>query len=82
MIVNGFLNIVLSIFRGIFSMLPDISLNLDSGLYTTFMDMVEGVIYLLPMNTIFQIFGLIGSFLLFRIAVAIPKAIWEILPFA
>lgn len=82
MIADGFLGIVLSVFRSILGVLPDINLNVDSGLYASFLDMVSGVVYLLPINTIVTIGSIILAILGFRIFIAIPKAIWDLLPFA
>lgn len=80
MVTQGLIQIVLKIFGGVFSVLPDISINVQSSAYATFMDMVSGVIYLLPVGTIFTIFSIIMSIWTFKILIAIPKAIWEVLP--
>ena len=80
MVTQGLINIILRIFGSIFRVLPDISINVQNDVYVTFMDMVSGVIYLLPIDTIFIIFSIITTIWTFKILIAIPKAIWEVLP--
>lgn len=82
MIVDGFLGIVLSVFRSILDVLPNINLDLDSGMYSSFLDLVSGVVYLLPIDTIVSIGKIVLAILAFRFLISIPKAIWDLLPFA
>lgn len=82
MVTDGFIGIVLNLFGSILSVLPEVHINPSSDVYATFMDLVAGIIYLLPMGTIFIIFEIIGTLLVFRILISIPRAIWDLLPFA
>lgn len=82
MVTNALLNVVLGLFSAVFSVLPDITINVSSPMYTTFTDIVAGVVYLLPMQTIVSIFSITISILAFKIFISIPKAIWDLIPFA
>ena len=81
MVTNTLLNIVLGLFSMVFSVLPDISFDVSSSMYTTFTDIVAGVLYLLPVDTILTIMGIVLTILVFKVFVAIPKAIWDLIPF-
>lgn len=82
MVTDALLNVVLGLFGIVFSILPDISIDVTSSMYTTFTDIVAGVVYLLPVPTILRIFGLIITILTFKVFISIPKAIWDLIPFA
>lgn len=80
MISEFIFNIIFAIVSGMLSLLPDISWNVDSGALSTFLDYVRVASYLLPMDTIGTIVGLIISIITFRIIISLIKTIWEVLP--
>lgn len=80
MITHGLITIVLSLVKPIMGLLPDIAFSFDSTAYQTFLEIVSGVVYLLPSATVMQIFGLIANIWLFKIIISIPKVIWDLLP--
>lgn len=82
MVVEALMDVVLGVVGLIFSILPEISIDVESSMYTTFTDIVAGVIYLLPVDTILTIMSLVLTILTFKIFISIPKAIWDLIPFA
>lgn len=82
MISEFILSIIFNLARSLLTLLPSVQINVDSGMYASFLDMVSGVLYFLPLNTISRIINIIFSLMLFRIIISIPKAIWDLLPFA
>lgn len=80
MITSALINGLLSIVGGFFSILPDISWNVQSGNFQTFLDIVGSIAYLLPLGTINSILSLTIGFFIFRSIVSLIKTIWELLP--
>ena len=80
MITSALINGLLSIVGGFFSILPDISWNVASGNFQTFLDIVGSIAYLLPLGTINSILTLTIGFFIFRAIVSLIKTIWELLP--
>lgn len=80
MIPEFFLNLVFNLVESVLSILPGFNWNVDSAFFTSALDMISLVFYLLPMGTIVTIIGIINVLLLFRIAISIIKTIWELLP--
>lgn len=81
MITEFILNIVFNIAISFFNVLPPISWDLD----TTWFDYVRNILaivgYFLPMEHVVTIITLIQVIIGFRIAVALGKTIWDLLPF-
>lgn len=80
MITSALINGLLSIVGGFFSILPDISWNVESGNFQTFLDIVGSIAYLLPLGTINSILSLTVGFFIFRAIVSLIRTIWELLP--
>lgn len=80
MIVESILGIVFSLVEQIMSFLPNITWDVDTGAFSYFLDVVQVVCYLFPMNTVGRIFGIIVSLMGFRIIVTLIKTLWDILP--
>lgn len=80
MISEFILNIIFGIVSGMLALLPDISWNVDSSALNTFMDYVRVASYMLPMDTVGTIFGLVCAIISFRIIISLIKTIWELLP--
>ena len=60
--------------------LPDINWVFEPSNVSAFTNILRGVTYFLPMQTVAQIFQLVISLLLFRVGVAIVKVIWDMVP--
>lgn len=82
MVTDGLLNIVFNVVEFFFGFLPEIELNLSSGMYSTFLDIVASVAYLFPLDTLLFIFGLVAAFIVFRFFITLIRVLWDLLPFA
>lgn len=82
MITEGVMNVFFSMLSGLFTLLPDISWDVNQGVFTSFLEVIRFACYLLPMGTVVAILGLIVSFTMFRVIVSLIKTIWGLLPFA
>ena len=80
MITESILDAVFGALSGLLSLLPDISWEVDGSAFDIFLDILEMVCYMLPMDTVGTIFGLIVSITIFRIIISIIKSLWELLP--
>lgn len=80
MISEFLLNIVFNIVEGALSILPAFDWNVKTSFFQSFLDMLRLAGYLLPMQTIAIIIGIINALLLFRITISLIKTIWELLP--
>ena len=82
MITEFFLNIVFTLVSGMLELMPDITWSVDTSSFSFFLDIIRIVGYMFPIDTIVHIIGIIVDLTLVRIALAIPKSIWDLLPFA
>lgn len=82
MITESILNGFFAVLSGLFTLLPDLSWDVDTGVFSVFLEVIRFAGYLLPMKTIVVIVGLIISFTMFRIVISLIKTIWGLLPFA
>ena len=82
MITEGFFNILFSMLGVLFSLLPDVSWDVNNNVFDAFFDILHFAGYLLPMTTIIIILKIIFSLTMFRIGVSLVKTIWNLLPFA
>ena len=80
MISEFLLNIVFNLLEWILSPLPEINISLNFGSASTFFGVVRCVLYMLPLNTINTIVGIIIALGAFRIFISIAKTIWDLLP--
>lgn len=81
MILEGILNVLFSAADSLFSILPDVSWNVDSGVFTAFFDILRMVGYLLPMPTVIAILRIVIVINGFKIGVSIVKTVWDLIPF-
>ena len=81
MVTMGLITILLSLTQPILSLLPDIAFSVNSTYYQTFLEIVNGIIYLLPSDTFLEIFGLIVAIWIFKAIISVPKVMWDIFPF-
>lgn len=80
MISEFFINIIFNIVTGLFSLLPDVTWNVESTAFTYFLDILKIAGYMLPMDTVAAIAGLIVALTTFRIIISIVRTIWDLLP--
>ena len=80
MITEFFLNIVFTLVSGMLEILPEISWSVDTSAFTFFLNIIRIVGYMFPVDTVIAIIALIFDLTLIRIFIAIPKAIWDLLP--
>lgn len=80
MVTEMLLKGILSIVKGMLSVIPAFSWSLDNTAFATFLDVVSSVCYLLPMGTITVIIGLSISLTIVKAVIALIKTIWDLLP--
>lgn len=80
MISEFFLNIVFGLVSGMLELLPDISWSVETSAFEFLLSFLRCAAYLLPWGTVLAILGLIVSFSVFRVIIAIIKAVWDLLP--
>lgn len=79
MISEFFLNIIFTLVGWMLEPIPAITIPaMDST--STFFGFVRCGLYLLPLNTIATIVGILVAISLFRIFISIIKTIWDLLP--
>lgn len=82
MIGEYLLNIVFNIVESVLSILPTFDWNIKASFLQSALDMVHLAGYMLPMDTIVAIIAIIEILVLWKIAVALLRTIWDILPLA
>ena len=80
MIIEAIFNAIFKAIDVMLSFLPDISWEVDGTVFDVFFDVLEMVCYLLPMNTIITIFGIVVGVTVFKAIVSLIKTIWDLLP--
>ena len=80
MIVETMLDLVFKIVEGVLSILPNFTWSVENSFFSTALDMIRVACYLLPMGTVVSIITIINLLLVIRIAIAIIKTIWDLLP--
>ena len=81
MVSEFLLNIVFQIVEWILTPLPEIAVPTIMARDSTFFGMVRCVLYLLPLDTIGTIVGLLVAIAGFRIFISLVKTLWDLLPF-
>lgn len=80
MIIEALIDMLFALLNSFFEQLPDISWEVDNSFLDVFLDVLRMVCYLLPMDTVVSIIGLIVSITIFRIVISLIKTIWELIP--
>lgn len=62
--------------------LPTISISYSAVTTSSVYSYIRGAMYFLPVGTVAAILGLILAIWLFRILIAVIRAVWGVLPFA
>lgn len=83
MIIEKILDFFFAIAERLLSILEpyQIDWNINTSAWQYVQDILNMIGYLLPVNTITAIIGLIVSITMFRIAVAVIRTIWGFIPF-
>lgn len=85
MIVEKIIDFLFLVVKGLLSLLPGVSYTASLasrwGSFTTFWGYVQMVAYLLPLSTLISIITLVIAISLFRLAVSVIRAVWDLLPF-
>lgn len=85
MVVEKIIDFLFAVVEGLLSLLPSVSYSgsLPSrwNSFQTFWGYVQMVAYLLPLNTIVSILALVLTISFFRLAIAVIRAVWDLLPF-
>lgn len=81
MITESILNVFFGLVNLLLGFLPDVSWTVKADMFTKFFEIIRVVCYFLPMGTVVIIFGLIVAINIFKIFVALLRAIIELIPF-
>lgn len=85
MVVEKIIDFLFLVVKGLLSLLPSMSYTASLaskwGSFTTFWSYVQMVAYLLPLSTLISIVTLVIAISLFRLAVSVIRAVWDLLPF-
>lgn len=81
MIAEFFIDIGFKIVEGFLKMLPDFEFSLDSSMWTAAQDILDGVCYFLPLDTVRNILTIIISLAMIRIAISFIRTILSFIPF-
>ena len=80
MVTEGILTVVFGIVNIILMPLNVVNLVTDGLSFAPITQFISMALYLIPFNELMPIFVFFVSVMLFRIAVAIIKTIWDLLP--
>lgn len=80
MVSEFFLNIIFNLLEWMLELLPEVSWSVNTSAFTYFMSIVDVVCYMLPVNTIITIAGIVIDLMIFRIVIAIVRTVWDLLP--
>lgn len=81
MITQALLNLLFTLFGFVLGFLPFMDFSFDTSAFATMFDVIKSISFFFPMGTVSAIFLIIVAIMGFRIAVAILKTLWQILPF-
>lgn len=80
MITEFFMDIIFELVSGMLSAAPDITFSVETSAFQYFVDILKIACYMLPMNTVSNIIGVIVGISVFRIVIAVISSIWDLLP--
>lgn len=81
MITEKLIDILFGVTSGLFSILPDVSWNVNTSAFEYLRSAVEMICYLIPLGTVKAILALIISISIFRAFVALFWVVRDLLPF-
>lgn len=81
MITEKLIDILFAVTSGLFSILPDVSWDVNTSAFEYLRSVLEMVCYLIPLGTVKALIALIISIAVFRAMVALFWVIRDLLPF-
>lgn len=81
MITEKLIDILFGVTSGLFSILPDVSWDVNPSVFEYLRSVLEMICYLIPLGTVKAIIALIVSLAVFRAFVALFWVIRDLLPF-
>ncbi len=81
MITEKLIDILFAVTSGLFSILPDVSWDVNTSAFEYLRSVLEMVCYLIPLGTVKTLIALIISIAVFRAMVALFWVIRDLLPF-
>lgn len=80
MIVDVIIGLIYNVFMYLFGAYKPLRFNISTNVYEFIHDFVAFIFFILPINGLSVIFGLIVSVILFRIVISVIKTVWDLLP--
>lgn len=80
MIADSIINIIYNIFMFLVGGHEPLRFNVNETFYTTVNDFFAFIFYILPVDGLFTILGIIIAITGFRIFISVIKTIWDLLP--
>ena len=80
MISDAVINLVYRIFMSLVDGYEPLDFNIDTTFFDTVTDFFAFIFYILPINDLKPIIGIIVALMGFRIIVVVIKTIWDLLP--
>ena len=80
MIIEALFNVFYGFVSSFFDFLPSIEWTVQASFFTVFLDIIMVAGYILPMGTVTTIFFLSLTLAMFRLIIALIRAIWGLLP--
>ena len=81
MIVEKLIDIIFAVTSGLFSILPDVSWDVNTSAFDFLRSIIEMICYIIPLDTVKTIAAAIISIAVFRAFVALFWVIRDLLPF-
>lgn len=81
MIINAIMDLIYKAFMFLFGDCEPLRFNVSSTVYGFIHDFMAFIFFILPMEGLQTIFGIIVSIILFRVIVSLVKTLWDLLPF-
>lgn len=80
MVTNSIIELVNKVVMSFFSGWEDIDLLIPMTAFNTLEDIFAFLFYILPINGIVTMVGIIVSIMTFRIIISLIKTLWELIP--
>ncbi len=81
MLLNGVLSVFFDLLGFLFSLLPEVDIEVSFTVMDTFIDILGGVLYFFPVKQILPILVIISALQAFRVTISLVRLIIEFLPF-
>lgn len=80
MVTDSIIGLIYNAFMYLFGAHEPLRFNISATVYNFIHDFVAFIFFILPMNGLQVIFGLIVAVIMFRIVVSVIKTIWDLIP--